>query len=201
MSEKKLKKMFVICIIILVILILIPSCSSKKNDDNDDYKEPTKQISDVKIGNVHDFEKIDYNNLTPEEMDYISGQYSGNAKFTKRGVEVYYESIFSGKLRKIITSTWPDADIGNFIPKPEYDNLNRIEYSEDWIEVYINDGKNKDVKNYLKQLKEYGFTENEEKDDGKVMLEYKIYNQSGDLASVKLLKGTNLLVIRAEKAQ
>ena len=199
MPQEKLKKMFIICLVILIIMILIPSCKNKKEEKMDESNEPTKQIANVEIGKIHNFEQIDYNNLTAEEMDYISNQYSGCAKFTKRGVEIYYESIFSGKIRKVITSSWPDKDIAKMIPIPEYEILNRIEYSEDWIEIYIEDGKKKDVKNYLKSLKEYGFTENEAKDDGNVFLEHKVYNQNGDLASVKLMKGNSLLIIRAEK--
>lgn len=199
MSQEKLKKIFIICLVILIIMILIPSCENKKEEKMNESNEPTKQISNVEIGKVHNFEQIDYNNLTPEQMDYISNQYSGCAKFTKTGVEIYYESIFSGKLRKIITSSWPYNEIANLIPVPEYETLNRIEYSDNWIEIYIEDGNKKDLKNYLKSLKEYGFTENEEKDDGNVFLEHKIYNQNGDFASVKLMKGNSLLIIRAEK--
>ncbi len=119
-----------------------------------------------------------------------------------KGVEVYFESIFSGKLRKIITSKWPSGEeMGNLIPNPEYGTLNRIEYNTNWIKVYRYDVKKKDTKDYMKKLAEFGFTENEEKKEDKTILEYKISNKNNDNVIVKYSKNNKTLEINAEKAE
>ena len=199
MSYEKLKKIFILCLIVLVILIIVSSCNVKRNTYVEDGDKSSGISIDININEARKFENLDYNNLSQEEMDYISDKYSNNVRFTKDGVEVYNESIFSGKIRKIITSTWPNTDIANIIPNPEFGKLDKIEYNKDWIIVYINEANKSDVKDYLKQLNEYGFLKNETKDDGNVMLKYDIYNENGDLVTVKFIKGTKQIEIKAEK--
>lgn len=201
MPQKKLKRIFLLCLVILVVLLFVSSYRYRDNYDERDENEPSKQVTDVNINESRKFENLNYNNLSRDEMDYVSDKYSGTAKFTSRGVEVYYESIFSGNLKKIITSTWPEDEIGNMIPNPEYGVLNRIEYSTDWISVYIKDAKKNDAKNYVDELEECGFNQSKAKDDGKVMLKYDVYNEKGDRVTVKFMKETKTLEIKAEKAK
>lgn len=202
MSKKKLKIIFLICLIALILLIFIPK--SKKYNENSDIQrdnvEQTKQTTEINLEEIHKFEKIDYNNLSAEQVDYLSNIYTDVMKCTDRGVEIYAESIYSGKLQKIMTSTWPvSEEIGSFIPVPEYGELNRIEYNDTWINVFIENSNKKDAKDYLKKVKEVGFNVNEKKDDGKIMLQYKIYNENGDLVEITYMKETKKLNIYAEK--
>ena len=202
MSKKKLKIIFLICLIALILLIFIPK-TKKSNDNNDiqrDNVEQTKQTTEINLEEIHKFEKIDYNNLSAEQVDYLSNIYTDVMKCTDRGVEIYAESIYSGKLQKIMTSIWPvSEEIGSFIPVPEYGELNRIEYNDTWINVFIENSNKKDAKDYLKKVKEAGFNVNEKKDDGKIMLQYKIYNENGDLVEITYMKETKKLNIYAEK--
>lgn len=202
MSKKKLKIIFLICLIALILLIFIPK--SKKYNENSDIQrdnvEQTKQTTEINLEEIHKFEKIDYNNLSAEQVDYLSNIYTDVMKCTDRGVEIYAESIYSGKLQKIMTSTWSvSEEIGSFIPVPEYGELNRIEYNDTWINVFIENSNKKDAKDYLKKVKEAGFNVNEKKDDGKIMLQYKIYNENGDLVEITYMKETKKLNIYAEK--
>ena len=106
---------------------------------------------------------------------------------------LYFENINSGKISRIITSSWPKAQIGSFIPEVEYEELDRIEYNENWINIYINNAKKSDAKDYFKKLKKYNFNKNERKKDGEVMLEYKVY-----YVRIRYFKENNNLEIYAK---
>ena len=203
MSKKKLKIIFLICLIALILLIFIPK-SKKYNENNDiqrDNVEQTKQTTEINPEEIHKIEKINYNNLSTEQVDYLSNVYTDVMKCTDRGVEIYAESIYSGKLQKIITSKWPASEeIGSFIPVPEYGELNRIEYNDTWINVFIENSNKKDARDYLKKVKEAGFNVNEKKDDGKIMLQYQIYNENGNLVEITYMKESRKLNIHAEKS-
>ena len=196
MDYKKLKKLFILCVLILIILILAASCSKDESINNND--ESVSTITNVEDSHV--FEEFDYNNLSDVQKDYIRNIYSNNVRFTEKGVEVYTEGTNFGKLSKVITSTWHDEEIQNFIPKAEYGKLDKIEYSEQFINIYINDAKKGDAKDYLKKVKEAGFTQNETKSDGDVMLEYRVYNEDGDYVKIRFMKGNKTLEIVAKKA-
>lgn len=203
MSKKKLKIIFLICLIALILLIFIPK-SKKYNENNDiqrDNVEQTKQTTEINLEEIHKIEKIDYNNLSAEQVDYLSNIYTDVMKCTDRGVEIYAESIYSGKLQKVMTSKWPAGEeIGNLIPVPEYGELNKIEYNDTWINVFIENSNKKDARDYLKKVKESGFNVNEKKDDGKIMLQYQIYNENGDFAEITYMKESQKLNIHAEKS-
>lgn len=196
MNNKKLKKIFWLCLIGLLILILVTSCNFDEIIEKDEIQE---QGGNSNINAMHTFEKLDYNNLSSTEKQYIRNLYSNNVIFTIRGVEVYNESITSGMLSKIITSVWPEDQIGNLIPKPEYGELDRIEYAENWINIYINNASKSDAKDYLKELKKYNFKENEKKNDGDIILEYKIYDELENYVRVRFFKESKTLEISAKK--
>lgn len=192
---KKLKKLFYFCLILVIILIVIANKNSKEVEIVSDEETGRTNIN----ATTTDLEISDYNNLSNEEKDYLREIYSGNVVFTEYGVEVYNDSVVYGTLRKIITSTWPNSDMGNFIPKTEYGEINMIEYTDNKIDIYINDAKKGDAKDYLKLLKKYGFTEDEEKREGDRMLQYNIYNKDGDSVNIKYIKESNELQIKAKK--
>lgn len=202
MSKKKLQIIFLICLIALILLFFIPKGKSNKQSDNinGENVEQTKQTTEIDLEEIHKFEKVDYNNLSAEQLEYLNNIYTDVMKYTDRGVEIYIESIFSGKLQKIITSKWPeDEEIGSLIPIPEYGDLDKIEYNSTWINVFIENSNKKDARDYLKKVKEAGFTVNEKKDDGKIMLQYKIYNENGDFVEITYMKASKKLNIHAEK--
>ena len=204
MSKKKLQVIFLICLIALILLIFIPKGKSNKQSDNinGENVEQTKQTTEIDLEEIHKFEKVDYNNLSTEQLEYLNNIYTDVMKYTDRGVEIYIESIFSGKLQKIITSKWPeDEEIGSLIPIPEYGDLDKIEYNSTWINVFIENSNKKDARDYLKKVKEAGFTVNEKKDDGKIMLQYKIYNENGDFVEITYMKASKKLNIHAEKIE
>lgn len=201
MKQKKLKRLFAICFIILIILLVIPKSSTVvKEKDSKGEIEQTKQNSEINIEEVHKFEKINYNNPSSAEIKYINDLYPGTAKCTSRGLEIYSESIYSGKRIKIITSEWPQSsEIANLIPEPKYGELNKIEYDDDWIKVFINDADKKDAKDYLKIIKKIGFDKNEKKDDGNVMLKYEVENDLGNKVEITYMKNNKNLTIYAKK--
>ena len=100
--------------------------------------------------------------------------------------------LYLGKIDRIITSNWPQ-EYKNFIPKPEYGNVDRIEYSEKGIDIYINNAKKNDVKDYLNKIKEFGFTENPEKSDGKTFLRYKVCDEKGNNVQITFYKENKIL--------
>lgn len=203
MSKKKLKIIFLICVIVLIILVFIPKGKQTKQEiiNNKENTEQTKQTTEIDLEEIHKFEKFDYNNLTSEQIEYLSNIYNNVMKCTSRGVEIYAESIYSGKLQKVITSQWPkDEEIGAFIPNPEYGELEKIEYNNTWIKIFMENSNEKDAKDYLNKVKEYDFNVNEKKDDGKIMLQYKIYNENGDFVQITYMKETKKLNVYAEKS-
>lgn len=201
MSQKKLKKLFVICLIVLIILLLIPrGYKVSIQDKPSDNTEQTKQNIEINVEDVHKFEKINYNNPSNAEIDYLNNVYSGIAKSTPKGLEIYSESIFSGKLIKIISSVWPSGeDISNLVPEPNYGKLEKIEYNTDWIKVFMQNADKNDAKDYLKSIKKIGFDKNEIKDDGKIMLKYEIENEGGDKVTIIYMKENKNLTIHAKK--
>ena len=144
-NNQKLKRIFTLCLIALVVVLILSSC-----DLNEVIKkEEIIEQQNVNVENMHYFEKLDYNNLSSAEKNYICEKYSNLVKFTENGVEVYDASVEHGTLNRIITSSWPNNEIGNFIPCPEYGELDKIEYSRNKIEVYIKNAKKSDAKDYL----------------------------------------------------
>ena len=199
MSDKKLKRTFILSFILLITLIIVASCDKNKVVNTGSEGSVNVPANIVNIDTAYRYDKLDYNNLSTEEMEYVSKQYGGMVSFTKRGVEVYYEGVSSGKLKKIITTSWPTDEIGLLIPEIEHENLERIEYTKDSIYVRIEDASKKDLNNYMDKLKAFGFTENKTKDDGKVMTKYDVYNEKGDLVTVKLMKENKRFEINAKK--
>ena len=197
MTNKKLKLMFILCSVVLIILIIV-ACTDFEKIFN--KNEMTNQ-NGIIVENTANFSDLNYNNLTDEEKVYISDLYSGNVKFTEKGVEVYTQSITPDYLNKIITTTYPEDGMGLLIPKPEYGTLDRIEYSDNWIEIYINDSSKNDTSKYLKTLKGYGFDKNQKKEDTNIMLKYEINNENGDLVTITYKKRTKELQIKANKMQ
>lgn len=192
---KKLKKIFYLCLALVIILIVVANIDSKEVEIVSNEETGRTNINTT----IESLEISNYNNLSNEEKEYLRELYSGNVKFTENGVEVYNDSVVYGTLRKIITSTWPNSDMGDFIPKAEYGEINMIEYTGNKIDIYINDAKKGDAKDYLKLLKKYGFTEDEEKMDGDTMIQYKIYNEKGDSVTIKYKKESKTLEIKAKK--
>lgn len=193
MNNKKLKRMFLICLVCLILSIIFASCNFNKPEESG--------VGNTDVESSHIYETIDYNNLTESQKSYMKNIYSNNVRFTEKGVEVYNESDTSGKLLKIISSKWPESAIGNLIPSPNYGKLDRVEYSENFIKIYINDAKQGDTKAYLKELKKYNFDKDERKNDGDIMLEYKVFDDLGNFVVVRYLKQTKTLEISANKAK
>ena len=199
MNKKKLKRLFFLCLLILMVIIIATSC-----DMSEIIGEEEVEIEqNINVETNHNFEKLNYNNLTESQKIYIKNQYSNNVIFTDKGVEVYFQSIRPENLTKVITTTWPEAEMGGFIPKPDYkeENLDKIEYNEKGIVIYINNAKKNDVKEYLKDVKKYNFNKNEVKDDGDIMLEYKIYDEFGNYVKIRFSYGSNKLKISAKKVK
>ena len=198
MQIEKLKKILIICVSLIIILIIFTSIDFEKIKQEKDVETNSQSIN---VANIHKFDKIDYNNLTEAQRDYLEDKYgSTSVRFTLDGVSVYYGNAISSKVERIITSKWPSKDIGNLIPNPEsYGELDRIEYSENWIKVYIENAKKSDAKNYLKLLKKYDFTQNEEKEEGEFALQYKIYDAKGNSVKITFFKSNNTLEIEARE--
>lgn len=197
MKKKKLKRLFFLCLLILIVVIIVTSCDMSKIVG----EEEVEIEQNINVEASHNFEKLDYNNLTSIQKKYIESQYQNRVKFTEKGVEIYYEDVSSGNIYRIITSKWPEDKWGVFIPKPDYkeEDLDKIEYNDKSIEVYINNAKKSDVKEYLKEIKKYNFNKDESKNDGNVMLEYKIYDEIGNSVKIRFMYESKELKISAEK--
>ena len=115
------------------------------------------------------------------------------------GVEIYSANESSKKLNKIITTDFPDK-FNDFIPNADFGKVNRIEYLDNWIRIYLDDCKKSDADKYIKKLKEYNFDKDQTKNDGKVVLIYEAYDEASNYVKVVLLKDTNTLEIYASKA-
>ncbi len=83
MSLKKMKRLFILCLIILLIFIFVPNFirSQKRKEEKENS---STQITETNIGEVQRFDAMDYNNLSKEEMKYLSDKYMGAAKFTRK---------------------------------------------------------------------------------------------------------------------
>ena len=156
LNEEKLKRLFFLCLIFIIFLLVITSFDFEAVTSANNLATGNQNVN---VSSYQKFENLNYNNLSNAEKEYISSKYFGNINFTENGVEIYEEGSSYGKPNKIITSTWPLAEIGSFIPNADYGELDRIEYSENWISIYIKDAKKSNVKDYLKLLEEYNFKE------------------------------------------
>ena len=194
MDNKKLKKVFFLCLFILLILIIVTSCNVSEMMNNEEPIQP----SNVNVESVHNFEKFDYNNLSNSQKDYIRKMYLNNVRFTERGVEVYNDNTFSSKMIKVITSSWPKDDIGRYIPVIEFGSIDRIEYSDLWIEIFVEDVKKGEIKDYLKELEKYGFINEAMKEDDGDISYYKIYDDKENYVQLIYNKDINKLEIYAE---
>ncbi len=83
MSLKKMKRLFILCLIILLILIFVPNLIRNKKRE-EEKENNSNQITETNIGEVQNFDDMDYNNLSKEEMKYLSDKYMGAAKFTRK---------------------------------------------------------------------------------------------------------------------
>lgn len=198
MDKKSLIKIFILCLVLIIILLIVVGCDYEKIEEKNNEITENANIS---VESVQEFKNLDYNNLSEKEKNYIKELYYNSVVFTDDGVKVYNERVSSGMLIKTITSTWPENEISSIVPKPEYGKLDRIEYSNNWLNIYINDAKKSDAKNYLKELKEYNFKINETKDDGDVMLKYEIYDENGNFVKIIYMKEYKTLEICVKKAE
>lgn len=189
MEEKKLRIIFFLCLILVTFLIIITSIDFEKiNEEN-----VNKNISESYV-----FTAIDYNNLSDEEKERLMIKYGNLVNFTEKGVEVYVEEARGSDLDRIITSSWPDVEIGKLVPVAEYGTLDRIEYNKNWLDIYIKNADKSDAKDYLKKLKEYNFRNVEDKNDGEFTYSYKAYDENGNNVTVKFLKQSNTLEINVK---
>lgn len=193
MTSKKLKSILVLCVLVLITLIFVNSYGSKNVIQNNDEKNK----GDTNIATVKESRKYDYNNLTEGQKSEIRSKYE-IIEFSEDGL-IIYDTVNRSVIKKIITSKWPENEIGNFIPKAEYGELDKIEYGEDFINVFFDKASKSDAKNYLKKLSKVGFTHNKRTDDGKAMLQYTIYNENNNCAIIRYMKKSEKLEIRVKK--
>ena len=193
MTKKKLKAVFILCVLVLIVLIFVTSC----NNGNVIQNNNEENRGDTNVAIVKDLGKYDYNNLTEEQKNEIRSKYEV-INFTDEGLKIY-DTVDKSKLKETITSKWPENEIGKFIPEATYSELDKIEYGENFINVFFDGASKRDAKDYLKKLKKADFKENQKTDDGKAMLQYTIYNENGDRVIVRYMKASKKLEIRAEK--
>ncbi len=193
MTKKKLKAVFILCVLVLIVLIFVTSC----NNGNVIQNNNEENRGDTNVAIVKDLGKYDYNNLTEEQKNEIRSKYEV-INFTDEGLKIY-DTVDKSKLKETITSKWPENEIGKFIPEATYSELDKIEYGENFINVFFDGASKGDAKDYLKKLKKADFKENQKTDDGKAMLQYTIYNENGDRVIVRYMKASKKLEIRAEK--
>ncbi len=80
--NQKMLRLLVVGVILLLVFIIV--CTSWENKEEEEISSaPSEQITEITIGDVHQFDHLDYNHLSREEMEYISDIYSGLARFTR----------------------------------------------------------------------------------------------------------------------
>lgn len=155
MNRNLLKFLLIGCALLIIILIKLATHMTVSTEDENDYTMiKVTQIND-KV--TFDEDELDYNHLTAEQAEFISDTYAGMATITDRGVEVYLEKIGYGEPYKTITSEWPNKEIAKLIPEPDFGKRTKIEYAENWMNIFLKDVSNGDCKRYAKKLKEEGF--------------------------------------------
>ncbi len=122
-------------------------------------------------------DEINYDNPTEKEKEYLKKAYGDTVAFTTDGTVVYHQKAFSGPIKKYITSSWPEQEITSLIPKPEFGTLERVEYLDTFVRVYLLDVKAGDVSHYNKELKNKGYKESSKKIETDALLEYSFKNE------------------------
>ena len=200
MNLKKLKVLFICFLILIFILFILSRALTPKNSDDLKKSEDPVVVKTVDIDNTFGLQKIDYNNLTQEQMEYFINMYGDTVGFTEDGVEVYMEKAFSGKPKKVITSRWPEASITSICIKPDFGEISRIEYSDTKLEAFINNAKAGDLSGYMKNLKKLDYKQKENKKDGNVFTEYLYENKNGDVVRGRYYKSEKRAEILVKKA-
>ena len=167
---KKLKILFVVIVILLIIIVTI----SVKNSSKFSMEIKTGEVRELDIGQVSTINtsEMDFNNLSTDEQKYLSKVYDVNISVSEKGVEVYAVGDASGRVSRTITSIWPENDLSKMIPKPVFGDIKKIEYNESWMNATIASASKNEVKKYVKELKNNGFSESQDMIDYPNLIKY-----------------------------
>ena len=179
MNRKKLKMALYLCII-GVILLFVAMQIHFKEKKTEKGSLIVSSVDMEAIGKVNSREKINYDDPSPEEREYLKKAYGSTVAFTSRGTEIYMERAFSGPINKIITCKWPESELVSLIPKPDFGELDRIEYQDAFLRVFLEKAKSSDISQYGKQLKKLAYQQAKEKIDSDTLLKYQYANEAGN---------------------
>ena len=195
---QKLKVVLVICVVLIICLIVLTSKTKKEEEKLYHLSEQTTIDIDEYAPKV-ERETINYDDPSTAEREYLKRAYGDTVAFTDQGTVIYFEHAFSGKINKIITRKWPEEKIASLIPKPEFGELERIEYTEDFIRVYLNNVKSGNISSYLKELKKESFEQATNKVDTNSLLSYRFANEAGYDVSILYYKSSKKCEISLTK--
>ena len=194
METQKLKKIFKLLIfaIILLLIFLLYILPKSREGELVNKEEPGVSTDVVFQASQYDNRKMiqDYLNPTEEEKNKLVGLYgTGNFYFSGDGLHLVLPYDENGE--KLITDVWPENDITRNFVKPEMD-LFEVEMSKVLLKITVEDVDLKDMKNYIKSIKdEY---KNEAKNDNPTML-YTAYTDDYKTVTVKFDKAKSEGVI------
>ena len=166
MKDIKKLKILAGALVILLIVIIIASNSSKAEKNYSDY---TNQTSDVKSPDSTKMVR-DYLDPTPEEKAELYNLYGyDNVEFTSQGIVIKPEdyNLFE---KKLCTDIWPDTELISKVKKPEVGKINTVEVGETYIIIELKNITEKEVKEYISEIKSEYTKSEKSKEDGVLFL-------------------------------
>ena len=166
MKDIKKLKILAGALVILLTVIIIASNSSKSEKNYSDY---TNQTSDVKSPDSTKMVR-DYLDPTPEEKAELYNLYGyDNVEFTSQGIVIKPEdyNLFE---KKLCTDIWPDTELISKVKKPEVGKINTVEVGETYIIIELKNITEKEVKEYISEIKSEYTKSEKSKEDGVLFL-------------------------------
>ena len=181
---EKILKLLVISLIILLVFLLYILPKSRKGELIN-KEEPgistdvTFQVSQYDNGKMVQ----DYLNPTEEEKSKLSEFYGyGNFYFAEDGLHLVLPYLDEGD--RLVTDIWPDNETTKNFVQPEMELL-KLEMTSNLLEITVKDVNLKDMKKYIKDIKdEY---KNEVENDNPTIL-YLAYSDDYKTVTVKFDK-------------
>ena len=154
-EKKKLKKLFTIVfvpfvVVVIVALVVLPNLKNPELSNSG-----SSNISNDVVFKASQYEKSkmvqDYLNPTDAEKNLINAEYGlGNWYFDEQGLHVILQYVDDNE--RLYTDVWPETEKTKNILKPEMQIL-EIELGKTFMQIKLIDVTEKDVKNYIKDIK------------------------------------------------
>lgn len=190
MDAKKIKKLKRLVFLIIVLLIVIVSFNSWRRSkifEGEGIKTSSGELKTDATINVAEIDSgrfiKDYTNPTTEEIAKAYDIYGyGNCYFTDEGLYVkadeygYYQN-------RLITNLWLSKNtLVSKVKKPEVGNIDNIEIGQTYLQIYLYDVTEKELKTYIKEIDDEYNDELETKKDSTL---YIARNEKNDKVEIK----------------